>query len=233
MDNDQILLSVIIPVFNEELTISNIINRTKSVMEKEKYTYEIIVVDDFSSDRSLAFSLKEGVRVLSLKSHVGKGCALRAGFTKSKGRIIATIDSDGSHQPEEIPLLLAPILADQSDLVIGSRYLNSKSIIVKKFNVLGVKLFNLLIHFLVKTRVSDSQSGYRIMKAEILKKMSLQSGGYEIESEMLVKTVRMGYRLKELPISFEQRTYGKSSLDPIVDGFKILLSIIIAYMKDM
>ena len=232
MDEDEILLSVIIPVFNEELTISNIINRTKSVMENEKYTYEIIVVDDFSSDRSLSFSLEKGVRVLSLKSHVGKGCALRAGFTKSKGKIVVTIDSDGSHQPEEIPLLLAPIIADQSDLVIGSRYLNSKSIIVKKFNVLGVKLFNLLIHFLVKTCVSDSQSGYRVMKSEILKKMNLQSSGYEIESEMLVKTVRMGYRINELPISFEQRTYGKSSLDPIVDGFKILLSILIAYIKD-
>lgn len=232
MDKDEILLSVIIPVFNEELTISNIITRTKSVMEKEKYTYEIIVVDDFSSDRSLSFSLEKGVRVLSLKSHVGKGCALRAGFAKSKGKIVVTIDSDGSHQPEEIPLLLAPIIADQSDLVIGSRYLNSKSIIVKKFNVLGVKLFNLLIHFLVKARVSDSQSGYRIMKSEILKKMNFQSSGYEIESEMLVKTVRMGYRINELPISFEQRTYGKSSLDPIVDGFKILLSIIIAYIKD-
>lgn len=233
MDKDEILLSVIIPVFNEELTIRNIINRTKSVLEKEKYVYEIIVVDDFSSDRSLNFSLEKRVRVLSLKSHVGKGCALRVGFAKSKGKIVATIDSDGSHQPEEMPSLLAPILSDQSDLVIGSRYLNSKSVIVKKFNALGVQLFNLLIHFLVKTLVSDSQSGYRVMKAEILKKISLQSSGYEIESEMLVKTARMGYRIKELPISFEQRTYGKSSLDPIIDGFKILISIIIAYMKDM
>lgn len=232
MDKDKILLSVIIPVFNEELTICNIINRTKSILEKENYAYEIIIVDDSSSDRSLSLCLEKGVRVLSLKSHFGKGCALRAGFTKSKGKIVATIDSDGSHQPEEMPLLLAPILADQSDLVIGSRYLDSKSFIVNKFNVLGVRLFNLLIHFLVKTRVSDSQSGYRVMKTEILKKMILQSDGYEIESEMLVKTVKMGYRIKELPISFEQRTYGQSSLDPIVDGFKILLSIIIAYIKD-
>jgi hypothetical protein len=70
------------------------------------------------------------------------------------------------------------------------------------------------------------------MKAEILEKMNLKSGGYEIESEMLVKTAKMGYRIKEIPISFEQRTYGKSSLDPIVDGFKILLSIIQAYVQD-
>ena len=232
MDKDEILLSVIIPVFNEELTIGNIINRTKSVLEKENFRYEIIVVDDLSSDRSLNYSLNKGVRVLSLKNHVGKGCALRVGFAKSKGKIIATIDSDGSHRPEELPLLMAPILTKETDLVIGSRYLIKKSLNVKRFNVLGVRLFNYLIRFLVKNQVSDSQSGYRSMKAEILQKMNLQSGGYEIESEILVKTAKMGYRIKEIPISFEQRTYGKSSLDPIVDGFKILLSIIIAYMQD-
>lgn len=232
MDNDKILLSVIIPVFNEELTISNIIDRTKSVLDRENYEYEIIVVDDLSSDRSLIYSLKKGVRVLSLKKHVGKGSALRVGFTKSIGSIIATIDSDGSHRPEELPKLIAPILAQESDLVIGSRYLIKKSININKFNVLGVRLFNYMIHFLVKNQVSDSQSGYRALKAEILEKMNLKSGGYEIESEMLVKTVKKGYRITEIPISFEQRTYGKSSLDPIVDGFKILLSIILAYIQD-
>jgi glycosyltransferase involved in cell wall biosynthesis len=232
MDNDEILLSVIIPVFNEELTIGNIINRTKSVLEKENFRYEIIIVDDLSSDRSLIYSLNKGVRVLSLKKHVGKGCALRVGFTTSNGSIVATIDSDGSHRPEELPQLIAPILAEETDLVIGSRYLIKRSINVKRFNILGVRLFNYMIHFLVKNRVSDSQSGYRAMKAEILEKMNLNSGGYEIESEMLVKTAKMGYRIKEIPISFEQRTYGKSSLDPIVDGFKILLSIIQAYVQD-
>jgi glycosyltransferase involved in cell wall biosynthesis len=232
MDKDEILLSVIIPVFNEELTIGNIINRTKSVLEKENFRYEIIVVDDLSSDQSLSYSLDTGVRVLSLKSHMGKGYALRVGFTNSRGSIVATIDSDGSHRPEELPSLLFPILEKKTDLVIGSRYLIKKSVNVKRFNAFGVRLFNQLIYFLVKNRVSDSQSGYRTMKAKILQKMNLQSGGYEIESEMLVKTAKMGYRIKEIPISFEQRTYGKSSLDPIVDGIKILLSIIIAFMQD-
>ncbi|MCJ7714470.1 glycosyltransferase family 2 protein [Candidatus Bathyarchaeota archaeon] len=232
MDNDEILLSVIIPVFNEELTISTVIDRLKSVLKKEDFRWEIIVVDDFSTDRSLSLSLNKGVKVLSLKKHVGKGCALRVGFSKSLGTLVTTIDSDGSHRPEEMPLLLTPILENKADLVIGSRYLMKTSTKVKRFNVLGVQLFNHLIHFLVKSKVSDSQSGYRIMKSEILQNMSLKSGGYEIESEMLVKTAKMGYKIKEVPICFEQRTYGKSSLDPIIDGFKILMSIILAYMQD-
>ena len=69
------------------------------------------------------------------------------------------------------------------------------------------------------------------MTSEVLRSMNLKSGGYEIESEMLVKTVRNGFRIKEVPISFEQRTYGRSQIDPLVDGFKILLSILSAYVR--
>ncbi len=162
---------------------------------------------------------------------MGKGYALRIGFVKAKGEIIATIDSDGSHRPEELPLLLFPILQGQADFVIGSRYLNKKPTSAKKLNAIGVRLFNVLIEVLTRTKVTDSQSGYRAMKSEILKASKLVSGGYEIESEMLVKNALGGFRVREVPISFEQRTYGRSRLDPMVDGFRILLSIIAAYLK--
>jgi len=231
MDNNEILLTIIIPVYNEELTIGNVINRLNKVMQKISLKHEIIVVDDCSEDRSLEISRKHSVQVYSLKKHLGKGYALRAGFAKAKGDIIVTIDSDGSHRPEELPLLLAPILNDQADLVIGSRFLSSKPVSTKKLNEAGVRLFNFLIKAITRTEVSDSQSGYRVMKSEVLKNMSLKSGEYEIESEMLVKTAQNGFRVKEVPISFEQRTYGKSRLDPVIDGFKIFLSIVLAYAK--
>jgi glycosyltransferase involved in cell wall biosynthesis len=231
MNSDEPLISVIIPVFNEELTIGNVIERVKAVLQKLGFKYEIIVVDDFSTDRSLELSNRQRVKVYWLKKHMGKGYALRAGFAKAKGKIISTIDSDGSHRPEELPSLLNPILQDKADLVIGSRYLNQKPVAAKKLNAIGVRLFNLLIKVFTRAAVSDSQSGYRVMKSEVLRNMSLKSGGYEIESEMLVKTARQGFRVREVPISFEQRTYGTSRLDPMVDGFKILLSIVSAYMR--
>jgi glycosyltransferase involved in cell wall biosynthesis len=231
MNNAEKLISVIIPVFNEELTISNVIERVKAVLQKIGFKYEIIVVDDFSADRSVELSTKQGVKVYSLKKHMGKGYALRAGFAKAKGEIITTIDSDGSHRPEELPLLLTPILQGKADLVIGSRYLSQKPVAAKKLNAIGVRLFNLLIKVFTRAAVSDSQSGYRVMKASVLRNMSLNSSGYEIESEMLVKTARQRFRVKEAPISFEQRTYGTSRLDPMVDGFKILLSIVSAYIR--
>jgi glycosyltransferase involved in cell wall biosynthesis len=231
MNRDEPLISVIIPVFNEELTIGTVIERVKVVLQNIGFEYEIIVVDDFSTDRSLALSNRQGVKVYSLKKHMGKGYALRAGFAKAKGDIITTIDSDGSHRPEELPSLLTPILQEKADLVIGSRYLSQKPAAAKKLNAIGVRLFNLLIEVFTGAEVSDSQSGYRVMKSEVLRNMSLKSGEYEIESEMLVKTARQGFRVREVPISFEQRTYGTSRLDPMVDGFKILLSIVSAYMR--
>jgi len=231
MNLDEPLVSVIIPVFNEEFTIGNVIERVKVVLQKIGFKYEIIVVDDFSTDRSLELSNRPEVKVYSLKKHMGKGYALRAGFANAKGDIITTIDSDGSHRPEEMPSLLTPILQDKADLVIGSRYLSQKPVATKKLNAIGVRLFNLLIKVFTRADFSDSQSGYRVMKSVVLRNMDLRSGEYEIESEMLVKTARQGFRVKEVPISFEQRTCGVSRLDPMVDGFKILLSIVSAYMR--
>ncbi|UCF45339.1 MAG: glycosyltransferase family 2 protein [Candidatus Bathyarchaeota archaeon] len=230
MDSDEMLISVVVPVFNEELTIGNVIERLTAVMQKIGSKYEIIVVDDCSTDRSLDISKSQSAKVFSLKKHMGKGYALRAGFAKAKGEIITTIDSDGSHRPEELPQLLIPLLQNKADLIIGSRYLSQKSVATKKLNAVGVRLFNSLIKILTRAEVSDSQSGYRVMKSVVLRNMRLKSSEYEIESEMLVKTARQGFRIREVPISFEQRTYGTSRLDPVVDGFKILLSIILAYM---
>jgi glycosyltransferase involved in cell wall biosynthesis len=230
MDNNEILLSVIIPVFNEEQTISNIIQRAKAVLEKLGFRYEIIVVDDCSGDRSLETAKRERIKVYLLKEHLGKGYALRVGLAKAKGEIVVTLDSDGSHRPEELPLLLTQVLQNHADLVIGSRYLNQEPVAARKLNAFGVRLFNFLIKLFTKTAVSDSQSGYRVMKSTVLAGMRLTSGEYEIESEMLVKTARRGFRVMEVPITFEQRTYGRSRLDPLVDGFKILLSIVSAYV---
>ena len=226
------LISVVIPVFNEELTIGNIIERLTAVMQKIGFKYEIIVVDDCSSDRSLEISKSQSAKVFSLKKHMGKGYALRAGFAKAKGEIITTIDSDGSHRPEELPRLLIPILQNRADLVIGSRYLGQKPVATKKLNAAGVRIFNFLIKILTRAAVSDSQSGYRVMKSVVLRNMRLKSSEYEIESEMLVKTALHGFKIREVPISFEQRTYGTSQLDPMADGFKILFSILLAYMRD-
>jgi glycosyltransferase involved in cell wall biosynthesis len=231
MQTDGKLLSVIIPVFNEEPTVGNVIGRVKDVLQKNGFRYEIIVVDDYSQDCSVEVAQIQQVSVYKLKRHMGKGYALRAGFAKAKGDLIATIDSDGSHRPEELLLLLNPLVRGEADLVIGSRFMNAHMFYAKRINAAGNRLFNLLIQILIRHAITDSQSGYRVMTSQVLKSMRLTSGEYEIESEMLVKTARKGFKIKEVPISFEQRTYGTSQVDPFVDGLKILLSIVSAYIR--
>src|SRR5271157_738103 len=169
------LLSIIIPVYNEELTIGDIIDRVKAVAQQVGLETELIVVDDHSYDHSLEVASKRGVKLYSLKQHLGKGFALRAGFAKTNGDVIITIDSDGSHRPEELPEVLAPILNGHADLVIGSRYLNHKHVAARRLNAFGVRLFNYSIQLLTDVAITDSQSGYRAMKREVLKSQKLKS----------------------------------------------------------
>ncbi len=232
MQNYKPLISVVIPVFNEEPTVGKIIERVRKVIEGTGFPYEILVVDDCSTDNSLKVSMKRKVKVFSLKEHMGKGYALRLGFKKAKGEIIITLDSDGSHSPEEIPKLLGPILKDEADFVIGSRFLNKENIFQKRVNKVGVKLLNFLIKILTKQEISDSQSGYRAVKSSFFRNVNLKSNGYEIESEMLIKAAKRGFRTKEIPVKFEQRTYGKSNLDPLRDGAKIFAATLAAFVGD-
>jgi len=225
------LLSIIIPVYNEELTIGNIIDRTKEAARQLRLETEIIVVDDRSHDKSLLIACQRNVKVYALKEHLGKGYALRAGFAQARGDLIVTIDSDGSHWPEELHEVVAPVFCNQADLVIGSRYMNRKRVEARKLNKFGVRIFNSLIELFTGVAITDSQSGYRAMKRDVLLAQKLTSGEYEIESEMLVKAVKAGFRVTEVPITFEQRTYGRSGVDPMMDGSKILFSIIRAYLK--
>jgi glycosyltransferase involved in cell wall biosynthesis len=224
-------VSVIIPVFNEEHTIGNIIARTRDTMNKLGVLYEVLVIDNGSIDRSLEISKSEGAETFK-EPNRGKGHAIRAGFQRAKGNIIVTLDSDGSHRPEEIPTVLESIIDGKADLSIGSRFWNSSLGLrrIPRINRVGNRIFNRLIGFLISVRVSDSQSGFRAVKSSVVAKLDLNSHGYEVESEMLIKAWKKGARIAEIPISFDQRTVGKSRLDPIEDGIRILYSIIKSYL---
>ncbi|UCE57973.1 MAG: glycosyltransferase family 2 protein [Candidatus Bathyarchaeota archaeon] len=232
MNREELSVSVVIPVFNEELTIGDIVARTRSILGQFRFPSEVLVIDDGSVDRSAEISQESEARVLR-GAHKGKGHALRFGFKQAKGDIIVTLDSDGSHNPEEIPLVLRYILENKVDFVIGSRFFDTTATRAKipKVNRIGNRMFNNLIRLLTGVRVSDSQSGFRAIRSSVIKKMRLNSRGYEVESEMLVKALKMGVRVAEIPVSFEQRTIGKSRLDPLRDGTKILYSIITSYLS--
>ena len=232
MKEDSPSISVIIPVYNEEKTIGDIIKRTKNAIARLGVSYEVLVVDDCSFDRSAKISLEMNARVLKEEKHHGKGYMLKLGFKHALGRFIVTLDSDGSHQPEEIRVLLDPLMRDKADFVIGSRFLgnNAGKTKIPRINSIGLKFFNSLIRILTSLTITDSQSGFRAIKSSVVKTMELRSVGYEVESEMLVKALKIPCRIVEVPITFQQRTVGKSRLDPLRDGIRILFSILESYL---
>lgn len=219
------VVSVVIPAYNEEKTIGRVIEETIQVMESLGLPYEIIVVDDGSWDRTREEASKYKVTVLSNGRNRGKGYALRKGFQHASGDIIVTIDADGSHKPKEIPDLLNALM-EGADIVAGSRFLGKNKNHTSKLHVFGNYLINLTIMTLTGKAITDSQTGLRALKRDFLQEISLESEGYEIETEITVKGLKNGFVLKEIPISCYRRRNGISRLCALYQGPKILKTIL-------
>ncbi|MGQ9566053.1 MAG: glycosyltransferase family 2 protein, partial [Candidatus Bathyarchaeales archaeon] len=225
--------SVIIPAYNEEKTIGYIIAETISVMDSLKLPYEVIIVDDGSTDNTRKIVTQYKATVLSNGINCGKGYALRKGFQQARGDIIITMDSDGTHSPKEIPSIIYPLL-NGVDIVTGSRFKGRGKESTSKLHLLGNFIFNVLIMILTKKRVTDSQTGFRGFKKEFLHEINLESYGYEIETEMTVKGLKNGFVFHEIPISCVKRKYSTSKLKILSDSAKIFKAILRAtFIKSM
>jgi len=218
-------VSVIIPAYNEQKTIGSIIEETTLIMDALGTPYEIIVVDDGSIDRTKEIACRYKATVIFNGKNQGKGYALRKGFQHAQGDIIITIDADGSHNPKEILDLINPLF-NGADVVAGSRFLGRDKNHTSKLHIVGNKLINMIIMIFTRKKITDSQTGLRAFKKEFLNKTNLQSCGYEIETEITVKSLKNGFTLKEIPISCERRKYNVSNLRILFDGFKILKTIL-------
>jgi len=189
-------ISIIIPAYNEAKRIGNVLSKIPDFAD------EIIVVDDGSKDNTAEVAKKYGANIIRLKENQGKGAAMNAGMKEATGDIIVFIDADGQHNPEEITKLLKPILQDEADFVIGSRLIKvqgKRPLIRKISNFLSTSLIRLKLGINVK----DTQSGFRALKREFLPE--IESKRYEVETELLIKAVKKGARVKEVPA---ERIYG-------------------------
>jgi hypothetical protein len=135
------------------------------------------------------------------------------------------LDSDGEHKPKEIPDLIEPVFKG-TDIVAGSRFLGQQSQVTTKLNIIGNFLFNTAIMTLTGQKITDSQTGFRVMKKQVLEALNLQSDGYEVETEITVKALRGGFSLKEKPISIDRRKYSMSKIKVLFDGVKIMKTIL-------
>ncbi len=219
------VISVVIPAFNEERNIAGIITQTEEALQAFNLPYEVIVVDDGSKDNTRHCASNNRAQLISYFTNRGKGYAVRTGLAKARGQILVTLDADGSHRPDEIPKLVRPLLHGV-DVVIGSRFLSSNGKVTSRLHTLGNHLFNLLILLFTQKKITDSQTGFRAFKRQALRGIGLFSNGYEIESELTVKTLKNGFKVQEEPISCDPRKSGYSKLSPLKDGLTILKTIL-------
>jgi glycosyltransferase involved in cell wall biosynthesis len=231
---DSVLVSVLIPAFNEEQAVGMVVERASKVLEELGLTYEVIVVDDGSNDGTASLSERSGARVIGNGCRMGKGVALKTGFHACRGDVIVTLDGDGAHRPEEIPRLLKPIINGGFDLSIGLRVFSSERSATIKFRMLGNSIFSYFISMFAGRKVVDSQCGFRAFRADLVRGMELSSKRFEIESEMLVNAIRNGCRFIEVPITVSDGL-SHSKVNVFADGLiifsKTLLNVIFSYGK--
>ena len=200
------LLSVVIPVFNEAATIEEIIPRVLAVPLR----IQLIVVDDCSTDgtREALNRLQEmyGFTLLLQSRNQGKGAALRRGFAEVRGDLVAVQDADLEYSPEEFPMLIELIREGRADVVYGSRFLGRHRVFLFT-HYLGNRFLTLVANVLYNTMLSDMETCYKVMRAEVLRSMTLRSNRFGIEPELTAKIFKRGYRVYEMPITYDGRGY--------------------------
>ena len=235
---DRALLSVVVPVYNEAGTIEAILSRVAGTPHDK----EIIVVDDASTDGSREYleSVDRGeavvkdaageparVRVLFQPQNRGKGAALRRGFEAARGRILLVQDADLEYDPRDYDVLLRPILEGQADVVYGSRFLGRHRVFLFT-HYLGNVLLTFITNVLYNTMLSDMETCYKVMRTEVLRSMTLRSDTFGIEPELTAKIFKRGYRVYEVPITYDGRGYEEGKKITWRDGV-IALWVLLKY----
>jgi glycosyltransferase involved in cell wall biosynthesis len=215
------LLSVVMPVFNEKATIDEIIRRTLAVPLR----VQLIVVDDCSTDgtRDMLTSLQRelGFTLVLQPKNAGKGAALRRGFQEVHGDLVVIQDADLEYSPEEFPELIDLICQGRADVVYGSRFLGRHRVFMFT-HYMGNRALTMFTNILYNTMLTDMETCYKVMRTEVLRSMTLEANGFGIEPELTAKIFKRGYRVYEVPITYDGRGYDEGKKIGWRDGFVAL-----------
>lgn len=228
---NEVQVSIVIPAYNEELAISSVIGEVKRAMEATPIPYEVLVVDDCSTDSTPEKAAQEGVRVIRRPARKGSGTARRNGIEAAKGEIIVMIDADGSYQAADIPRLLE--LFPQYDQVNGARQTEEGS--WKWLRAPAKYLIRKLACYLSHTNIPDLNTGLKAFKRSImLKYLWVLPDGFSCVSTMTLAFLCNGYDVKWVPTTYRQRI-GKSKFHPVWDTVSYILTVIrmIMYFKPL
>jgi glycosyltransferase involved in cell wall biosynthesis len=221
------LLSVVMPVYNERETIEEMIARVVAV---PGIRMELIVVDDGSKDGTSQIlpdlQKKYGFKLLQ-KENGGKGSALRRGFQEITGDLVVVQDADMEYSPEEFPDLIELICQGRADVVYGSRFLGRRRVFLFT-HYLGNCLLTFLTNVLYNTMLTDMETCYKAMRVEVLRSFKLESNGFGIEPELTAKIFKRGYRVYEVPITYDGRGYDEGKKITWRDGV-VALWVLLKY----
>jgi glycosyltransferase involved in cell wall biosynthesis len=221
-------LSVIVPVFNEEHLLPDVIARLLNA--PCPVDREWIFVDDCSSDRSLAIleeaSAKYGFRVLTQPTNRGKGAAIIRAIPECSGDFIMIQDADVEYDPNDVPPLLAPLLADQADVVFGSRFKKSGNQVHRTYHYFVNRFLTMTSNLLSGTYLTDMETCYKVFRADLLKAMVLESQRFGIEVELTAKLAKARARIYELPIHYYPRTRLQGKKISWKDGAAALVHLV-------
>ena len=226
-----ITLSVVIPCYNEAGTLAACLDRVFAIQD-ETLRLDVIVVDDASSDGSAEIAERcaathPGITVLRHSENQGKGAALRTGIRRATGDLVAIQDADLEYNPRDLKRMMTPILFEEADVVLGTRFSTSGAHRVLYFwHYMGNRFLTLLSNMLTDLNITDMECCYKVFRRDIIQAIEIQESRFGVEPELVAKVAQMRVRIFEMGVSYSGRTYEEGKKIGVRDGFRALHCIL-------
>jgi glycosyltransferase involved in cell wall biosynthesis len=230
-------LSVVIPAFNEALRLPATLARVRSYLDARQASYEIVVVDDGSTDATAAAAERLGAHVVRLPFNLGIGGAVQTGFRyafENGFQVAVRVDGDGQHDPAQLGALLAPVIADEADIVVGSRFASDGGYRSSRSRRIGISILAKTLSLIVGRRVTDPTSGFQALNRRAI---ALFAADYphdypEVEAALMVHKHQL--RMTEVPVQMRERSAGRSSIGALASVYymvKVLLALFVGLFR--